>query len=161
MANDLGQARRESSLTREQVLAQAIADKAFPSRRYRLETVLAGASRLLTEKEAARAQRRYGGNIVELVTMTDWLRAKAAGLPGCARPSCMAAPGAPCRNVHGLRHPHACRIGMFEPAKLALEEYLQCATCGAWPGKPCVSSSGRSRRVHPGRPVLAPPVGVP
>ena len=156
MPNDLGQARRESTLTPEQLLAQALKDKAFPTHRFRLESPKAGASRLLTQKAAARAQARYGGDVVELVTMKDWLAATARTLPACERASCQAPAGAPCRDVHGIRKPHLNRTGGVDRKRLALEEYLRCETCGAWPGKPCVTTTGMIRRVHKERAVLAP-----
>ncbi|MCC7024643.1 MAG: hypothetical protein IT338_17580 [Thermomicrobiales bacterium] len=160
MADDLGQARRESTLTPEQLLAQALKDKAFPTHRFRLESPKAGASRLLTQKAAARAQARYGGDVVELVTMKDWLTATAQSLPTCERASCQAPAGLPCRDVHGIRKPHPNRLGKRESTRIALEEYLRCETCGAWPGKSCVTESGMVRRAHKDRPMLAPPAPV-
>jgi len=156
MAIDLGQARRESRITREQVLAMAL--KAKAARRFRLEQSRAGESRLLTAIAVNRAQARYGGQIVELVTMAEWLIATAETLPRCERASCQARHGQPCRNVHGIRAPHKNRLGKAEPPRIALEEYLRCETCGAWPGKPCHTESGAPRpRVHKERPMLAPP----
>lgn len=160
MADDLGRARRESKLTPEQLLAEALEAKTFPGRRFRLTSPAAGVSRLLTQQAAGRARDRFGGDVVELITMKDWLTATARGLPTCERASCQAPAGRPCRDVHGIRKPHPNRLGKRESTRIALEEYLRCETCGAWPGKSCVTESGMVRRAHKGRPMLAPPAPV-
>lgn len=107
----------ESQWTKEQALAWAAAASKWPTRRFQLQTKIAGNSRLVTEEMGRTLQRQRGGNLVEMIAknreaagLPSRRKKKWAELPACEK--CKAAASKPCRTSSGalVKKPHACRL---------------------------------------------------
>jgi len=91
----------EAQFTKEQAIAWAADESRWPTRRFQLQTQVAGNSRLVTETMGQVLQRQRGGTLVELIPKNR----KAAGLPPRREnkydrlpecPTCKAPRGKPC-----------------------------------------------------------------
>lgn len=136
----------------------------WPARRFRVVTLYAGRSRLVTWPTAERLRALYGGHVEQLIpTRSAYLAslgikrwslhcASAEDLPAC--PKCHAAAGIACHTPSGSRRaPHVarCRLDDFERMAAGLDA---CEHCGADAEHACVRA-GKPRAPHARRSRIA------
>jgi len=109
---------------------------------------------LVTEKTAQRDVLRYGGKVVEIVTIAAFLKEISKKLPPCKLRACGALTGEPCKDGGYLVRPHANRTGgldgRFDTEADGLPACPESA-CPAEEHRPCVSPSGKRRKPHKSR----------
>lgn len=151
----------ETEITADALLAEVLDRQVLklPAVRFRVEGSPAGNSFLLAQTQAATAQARYGGRVVEVLTADSLYREHAKGLGACAE--CHADVGHPCteREASTIKvcPPHPVRLG--QPGAVSEQrarELGPCPTCKVEAGRPCRTAAGRRRVPHrlrmPGRP---------
>jgi len=146
---------QETTLSAAEMLQRAVDAGRLPTKRFRVEGTAVGSSHLLSDLQADRAAGRYRGQKVEVITREMFLTAQAAALPTCTQKGCGARAGQACRNLSGLRTPHAVRLGFRETPTSAAEGFAACPFCLAPAGKACQTARGRGRMPHKERPTTA------
>ncbi len=149
----------EMTITKAQLLAEAAAGETFkyPPARFRVETQTAKNSYLLDKEAAAATFQRYGGEIVEVVTLPELYTEHAKRLGACR--DCGAKPGEPCTEETSIPmilrlsstparvvcEPHDLRQGRPVPVSKQRAFGLPACTelgCKAAAGKPCINERG-------------------
>ncbi len=135
-----------------QLLARAVTNARFPTKRFRVEGSTVDNSRVLADRDADRTVAKYGGRKVELVTRAMYLVHQAVDLPACTVGGCLAAAGQPCKTKKGAAcTAHVGRFGVPKPTPASVAQHLpKCGapSCGAKAGQPCTSPKGKNRMPH-------------
>jgi len=143
----------EANATREALAKRLLERRIFPSKRFRVDGSRAGNSQLLKADDAALSRGRYGGTIVEIITLAQFLTEKATGLPPCREATCSADADRPCHDGKGyVIKPHKNRLRGGTGAG-----YDACQTCGAHKHDACKTPKGKARKPHKDRPFIEMP----